>query len=104
MQIFLGIASCAIMYISILSRNNLTLFIGILSFLMAGFHFLECKTITLILMLSQGVLMAFMIVSHFNTVVQSYFYPFIFLIVILTTGSMLLEMYFKKKDTLKASA
>ena len=104
MQIFWGIASCAIMYISILSRNNLTLFIGILSYLVVGFHFIECKTITLILMLVQGVLVAFMIVSYFNTVVQSYYYPFIFFIVILTIGSMLLEMYFKKKDTLKASA
>ena len=104
MQILLCIASYAIMYISILSRNNLTLFVAILSFIMLGFHFLECKTITLILMLAQGALMAFMIVSYFNTVVQSYYYPFIFFIVILTIGSMLLEMYFKKKDTLKASA
>lgn len=55
-------------------------------------------------MLAQGALMAFMIVSYFNTVVQSYYYPFIFFIVILTIGSMLLEMYFKKKDTLKVSA
>lgn len=104
MQILFGIATYAIMYISILSRNNLTLFVGILSFVMLGFHFLECKTITLILMLVQGVLMAFMVVSYFNTVVQSYYYPFIFLIVILTIGSTLIEMYFKKRDTLKALA
>lgn len=104
MQIFWGIASCAIMYISILSRNNLTLFIGILSFLMVGFHFIECKTITLILMLVQGVLVALMMIACFNTVVQSYYYLFVFFIVVLTIGSTLIEMYFKKKDTLKASA
>ena len=104
MQIFWGIASCAIMYISILSRNNLTLFIGILSFLMVGFHFIEFKTITLILMLVQGVLVALMMIAYFNTVVQSYYYLFVFFIVVLTIGSTLIEMYFKKKDTLKASA
>lgn len=104
MQMFLGIASCAIMYISILSRNNLTLFIGILSFVMAGFHFLECKTITFISMFLQGVLVALMMIAYFNTVVQSYYYLFVFFIVVLMIGSTLIEMYFKKKDTLKASA
>lgn len=104
MQIFLGIASYAIMYISILSRNNLTLFVAILSFIMLGFHFIECKTITLILMLVQGVLVALMMIAYFNTVVQSYYYLFVFFIVVLTIGSTLIEIYFKKKDTLKASA
>lgn len=104
MLIFWCIASYAIMFSSVVIRSNSILFIGILSFLMVGFHFLECKTVTFLIMLSQGVLTAFMMVSYYNTVVQSYYYPFIFLIVILITGSMLLEMYFKKKDTLKASA
>ena len=45
-----------------------------------------------------------MMIAYFNTVVQSYYYLFVFFIVVLTIGSTLIEMYFKKKDTLKASA
>ena len=104
MLIFWCIASYAIMFSSVVIRSNSILFIGILSFLMVGFHFLECKTITLILMLVQGVLVALMMIAYFNTVVQSYYYLFVFFIVVLTIGSTLIEMYFKKKDTLKASA
>jgi hypothetical protein len=52
-------------------------------------------------MLLQGILTAFMMVVSFNTVVQSYYYLFVFFIVVLTIGSTLIEMYFKKKDTLK---
>lgn len=102
MQLIFGVMSYFLIILGLYQRSNLTLLLAPLAIAMLIFHYKGHKIISVILMLAQGTLTAFMMYIRLHGFVQSNYLLYLSAISILMIASMTIELFITSKK--KASA
>ena len=102
MQFIFGLVSYILILYGMEQRSVLTLLFAPLSIAMLFFHYKEYKVITVVLMLLQGLLTAFMVYLRMQGIVHSDYLLYVSAISVLMLLSMTVEMFIQKKQ--KATA
>ena len=98
MQIVFGLASYIFILMGFYQRSNITLLFAPLTIAMLVLHYKQCKIATVIFMLLQGVLTAFMMHLRMQGYVQSDYLLYLSAISILMLVSMTVELFIGPKS------
>ena len=98
MQFIFGFASYVLILMGFYQRSNITLFFAPLSIAMLVFHYKGYKIISVIFMLIQSVLTAFMVCLRVQGYVQSDYLLYLSAISILMLVSMTVELFIRARE------
>ena len=98
MQIVFGLASYIFILMGFYQRSNITPLFAPLTIAMLVLHYKQCKIATVIFMLLQGVLTAFMMHLRMQGYVQSDYLLYLSAISILMLVSMTVELFIGPKS------
>ena len=98
MQFLFGSASYILILMGFYQRSNITLFFAPLSIAMLAFHYKGYKIASVLLMLLQGVLTAFMMYLRLQGYVQSDYLLYLSAISILMLVSMTVELFIRPRE------
>ena len=98
MQLIFGVVSYIFILFGMYQRSVISFILAPLSIAMLIFHYNGCKIISVVLMLLQGILTAFMVYLRMQGIVQSDYLLYVSAISILMLFSMTVEMFIQKKQ------
>ena len=102
MQLMFGVVSYIFILFGMYHRSVISFILAPLSIAMLFFHYKEYKVITVVLMLLQGLLTAFMVYLRMQGIVHSDYLLYVSAISVLMLFSMTVEMFIQQKQ--KATA
>ncbi len=98
MQLIFGVVSYIFILFGMYQRSVISFILAPLSIAMLIFHYKECKVLTIVLMLLQGLLTAFMVYLRVKGLVQSDYLIYVSAISVLMLVSMTVEMFIQQKQ------